>query len=1162
MAVAQTGLHFEYVDTRGRAVYSLAKDRDDIVWAGTGDGLVTFAQLMSQNPVSYHSFAAADNVFSSIEQDKTGALWMRARTNYYYRYDPQTNRSDQEAEDYLASFGIHIRHDFRLHVGTDSTLWVHNDTIIHHLDPVSRKRQQLTVPRKDGRIVFMLCTKGEAVVVMSRAIYLLNEQTMRLRRLCATPTELPYEETRLDYQRGKAIYLGTIKKLYRYDLRSKQWRQYDEPMYDACGMARTSDDRLYVATTNSGLYVIDGEGRVAHHLTASLLNEGGLVTDQLMGICYDGKAQNLWLLHAKEGMSVCNMRMQSSQMLRLPQTSGQQGGNDVISMAEERDGSYWVGTENNGIFHLSANHKVLANSHAGLSATALFVDSSGRVWSGLYGGGLHCSDGRSYFPGESPYKIVEGEGVGVLYVLLQGKGLYRLDTTTGATRHYATELAWMNDMAFSAHTLYSSSPKNIYRIDTRTGENRMVSAEVFGPDSYFGTGSRTMLMDHRGWLWLVSFKNYSDIYIYDTRRQRAFTFQDARQYRVSSLVEDTKGQIWMATDQGLLCVQVKDERQPRFSSYCYHINGDYTTLYNERAIALFSGSRLMLGSTIGYQLVDLDRLVQYRPQPISHNPLILASLRVNGIYVTPNDSIRRMVESELPFVSSIDLAYDENNLILEMLPRDYIHDASVSYHYQLRGLSDHWLPMTSYQVVLSNLPSGRYQLMVRRAEYEDGKMRHADFEMLTIHVRPPFWATWWAYLIYIGMVAAAAWGIYRYYDNRRLYRERMREAAREAEMNQMKLNFFLQVSHDLRTPLTVIISSVEDLLDRLKEPETLTALEAMQRNAKRLFTLVNQMLDLRRLMERERAAGKNEDNEALMGLMGQIGQQEKSRSESPSASPTPSNPLTPFTPLPSSSTENSLATLLIVEDNLDLQAVLARRLSPEFTICQATDGQAALDILRGTDVDIIVSDVMMEGMDGLEFCRRVKSDVAYSHIPLILLTARTLASDELHGLQMGADDYMTKPFSFDVLRQRILTHLRRRQQAQQQIQQQGIDVAPESIDVTTLDQQLLAKAMESIERHMDDAAYTVDILAEDMSLSRTNMFKKVQALTGKTPSQFIRMLRLKRARQLLQADPELRVSDVAFKVGYNSAKIFSRQFKEEFGVLPSTLLSAGDDTPS
>jgi len=246
------------------------------------------------------------------------------------------------------------------------------------------------------------------------------------------------------------------------------------------------------------------------------------------------------------------------------------------------------------------------------------------------------------------------------------------------------------------------------------------------------------------------------------------------------------------------------------------------------------------------------------------------------------------------------------------------------------------------------------------------------------------------------------------------------------------------------------------------------------------------------------------------------------------------------------------STVLVVDDNTDMLSYIAASLQDEHNVITATNGNDALSILADEEqtIDVVVSDVMMPGIDGFELTRRIKNDINMSHIPVILLTAKALEEDQLEGLQMGANDYITKPFNIDILRLRIKAWMERRQAVRERFSTQQ-EVEPEELTITTLDEQLLQKAVAAVSEHMHEPDFNVDQLASILGIHRTGLNRKLQFITGQRPILFIRTLRLKRARQLMDADPSLPVSQVAYMVGFNNPKLFAKHFNEEFGCLPS-----------
>ena len=240
--------------------------------------------------------------------------------------------------------------------------------------------------------------------------------------------------------------------------------------------------------------------------------------------------------------------------------------------------------------------------------------------------------------------------------------------------------------------------------------------------------------------------------------------------------------------------------------------------------------------------------------------------------------------------------------------------------------------------------------------------------------------------------------------------------------------------------------------------------------------------------------------------------------------------------------------LLIVDDNEDFRIFMRYSLELQYRVKLAVNGNEAWEMMQEELPDLVISDVMMPQMDGNELCRLIKQDKRTAHIPVILLTARQNTEAKLEGLQTGADDYVTKPFNMTilVLRIRKLIELSR----YHRVTQGMIDPAPSEIVITSLDEKLIEKAIKYVEDNMSRTELSVEELSRELGMSRVHLYKKLLQITGKTPIEFIRVIRLKRAAQLLR-ESQLHVSEVAFEVGFNNPKYFSRYFKDEFGVLPS-----------
>ena len=248
--------------------------------------------------------------------------------------------------------------------------------------------------------------------------------------------------------------------------------------------------------------------------------------------------------------------------------------------------------------------------------------------------------------------------------------------------------------------------------------------------------------------------------------------------------------------------------------------------------------------------------------------------------------------------------------------------------------------------------------------------------------------------------------------------------------------------------------------------------------------------------------------------------------------------------------KSELPTALVVDDNEDFLNFMVESFSDNYCVKIAKDGREAWGMILELMPDVIISDVMMPEMDGNQLCKLVKSDKRTSSIPFILLTSCQSNEYRLEGLTVGADDYITKPFNIDILSLRIKKLIDLHSVAPQHTL---IDPAPSQIEITSMDEKLIDHAVKYVEDNIARSDLSVEELSQALGMSRVHLYKKLVNITGKTPIEFIRVIRLKRAAQLLRQSQQ-NVSEVAYQVGFNNPKYFSKYFKEEFGVLPSNYM--------
>jgi signal transduction histidine kinase/DNA-binding response OmpR family regulator len=660
------------------------------------------------------------------------------------------------------------------------------------------------------------------------------------------------------------------------------------------------------------------------------------------------------------------------------------------------------------------------------------------------------------------------------------------------------------------------------------------------------------------------------------------------------------------------------------------------------------------------------------------------SVANNTIQVDSVYNGHKLLKRSMEQTSSLTFSYKDKLIALQFTTTDLLNADKVKYAYKLDGFNDQWLATQENKIVFSSLNPGDYRLFIRACN-SDG-VWNEKAAVLNITVTPPFYLSDWAIALYVLIIIGLIiFIIYRTkkYHRAKLERQRAKlEREQEANLNEMKLRFFTNISHDLRTPLTLILTPLQTILSGVVENGLRKKLNTVNKNAEQLLQLINALLDFRKLdvgaetlrlqasdfvhfirelclpfhvyaidrqmnftfsseieiltmqfdpdkvqkimlnllsnafkytpdggsikvhiyQEDDRVcvsvsdSGQgisNADKEHIFERFFQASQKglEKTgsgiglhivseyvqmhkgtvtvtRNEPQGSTFTIKLPILEISipeefPLEKITDEETFEqledqhlptnpVLLLVDDNKDFCEFMADSLADEYSVLVAFNGQEALEQLRKNDVNIVVSDVMMPIMSGTELCTRIKTNIQWSHIPVILLTARTAEEYQIEGLELGADDYLTKPFNFNLLKLRIRKFLEWTEKCHISFSQK-MDVSPGEITITPLDEQLIEKSIKVVEEHISDTEFSVEELGAAVGLSRSHLYKKLMSITGKGPAEFIRTIRLKRGRQLL-GKSQLQIAEIAYAVGFNSPKRFTINFKGEFGLSPSEYL--------
>lgn len=731
------------------------------------------------------------------------------------------------------------------------------------------------------------------------------------------------------------------------------------------------------------------------------------------------------------------------------------------------------------------------------------------------------------------------------------------------------------------------------------------------------------------------------------------------------------GYIWLSTNHGMCRFNVSDETVKNFTI----IDGLQSNEFNAPGYLKTTDGRFLFAGVNGINMFLPDSLYfnEHLPQ------VQIVGLKVNN------------AETNFSGHAPLHFSHDQNLLNIEFAALEFTNPSQNQYRYQLLGADKHWVDLgNKNNVQFANLAPGDYTFRVMGSN-NDGQWSK-DYAELRFRINSPWYATMWAWLFYVGMISMGLSYLYKYQLNQKL---KLKETARLREMDEFKSKFFTNITHEFRTPLTLILGMSDQLAQNEKDNDSQKKIGLIQRNGENLLRLVNQILDLSKLesnalqlnyqqgdvlaylkyiaeslhslanaqnlmlrVESDHAKIEMDyDPDRLLQIMynllsnaikftpsgGKIIVQANQQGQWLHLSVTDTGvgisehelphlfdrffqarnqdhakaggtgiglaltselikamggtiraesklnmgtkflvklPITHQAPIESTNARfenkvpgspaldapNLMATIdqyqsglqgsqiLIIEDNPDVVEYLTYCLEQKFQLEFAFNGNAGIEKAVAIVPDIIISDVMMPIKDGFEVLDVLKHDERTSHIPVILLTAKADIQSRLTGLRKGADAYLAKPFHQAELLVTIDNLLESRRKLQLKYQQYVLAKEPIANVEADPEDSFLQKVRVIVEKNLSDADFEMPHLERALAMSRSQIFRKIKALTGKSPSVFIRSIRLHHGKEMLQST-NLTVSEIAYAVGFSSLNYFSDAFQEEFGERPIKLRS-------
>ncbi len=1296
-------------------ITELYKDSRGFLWIGSAAGLFRYDGYSTRkvtDMVGKRTGVLSEQILR-IQEDALGRLWVQSES-YHAIYDPVTNTLTDWISEFIKELGIdgYVTAVFSDENG-DIWLATQQDAL-YRIKIKEKKAEKVSgVPLTDKTICSLAMSGGKIIGITSTGVLLETDPyTLKMRLISNGPydNEVQPSHHLIYADKSERLWITNNERLFLYDLKSNSWKNSMLPNQGFLGVVKKiyndSKGNLWIARDHHGiekLEFIDGKYQISPVATG-----GDFIPRSTVSSILEDEKGTLLFGTYKLGLYSYNESVNKFQTEGFPNLDKKPDVNCMIAS----DGSVWIGTDNSGLWRWQPQdnrHDYIpdATEVSPNAITALAASPDGDIFIGKFAKGLfkykdaqvalHKTDSeidRSYV------WSMDFDKNGILWIGTLGNGVFRYDLKNGTSEHFNNSNSKLkSDYIIS---VLPSKDGNVY-IGTSGGvccyysaDKSLMPVSIDDDSSLSDSKIMQIIEDSRGLLWIAT---TSGLKVIDRKKGKVHNIPNGDSTYgadVLGIIEDNNGNIWVSNSSRLSNFKVNyDETSGKLSITRMEYDrqsGLPECDFNQRSFVKLHDGSIAVGDPFG--------IIHFNPNDIRMNvskpKVIFTDLYMDNKPIDAGEKIDGRVALKKAIFSGerIELNHNPKEFTIFFTSDNYALPEKTRFKYWLEGYSNQWTecPEGINYVTYTNLSPGNYRLHVI-AINEDGYESDAP-ATLGIKIHHSFWGSPLAWIIYALTVVAFVWVIVRIvrrHERRILERRTQKEnQQKQEELNQLKFKFFTNVSHDLRTPLTLIVSPLEDMIKESTDDRQTKRLNQMRNNALRLLSLVNQLLDFRKSDEADLHLNPSEGDivafahnvctsfvslsdrkninltfysseaqiellfdedkmeKIFMNLLGNafkftpaggridvaielsgddnsklriqvsdtgIGIKDKDKShiferfyqvdddgeshpgtgsgiglsmvseyvklhdgtirvadnvergsvfiiEIPIRHSEVSQAAIQV-PKTLADTGSALAleaigdnqskrkTVLVVDDSQDMTEMLKDSLDNIYEVMTATDGAEALKKVFEVKPDIILTDLMMPNMNGMELCRALKENPETVNIPIIILTAKHDLGVKLEGLTIGADDYITKPFNLDVLRLRMRRLIELNSKGARRTL---IEPEPDNIKITPLDEKLIEKAMKYVSQNISKPELSVEELSEALGMSRVSLYKKIKQITGKSPIEFIRIIRLKRAAQLLR-ESQLNISEIAYQTGFNNPKMFSRYFKEEFGILPSVYQS-------
>jgi signal transduction histidine kinase/ligand-binding sensor domain-containing protein/DNA-binding response OmpR family regulator len=1291
------------------AVTCVYQDEKGFMWFGTYDGLNKYdgySFTIYRNVIGDNNSLTCNNV-ATIEGDRQHNIWVGGQKGLNI-FNPIT--ATFSIPFYLpCNGGIPVPARDNTHiikaVGDSYILVGTHSSGLLVFDQRSRQAVQVPLPEPSGQkgnydvpaIEYDPIHKTIWVSINNKGLYTYDPSARKLQLVSNFLTDANCLRT----DRQGRLWVGTDNGLYLLDSARRSWSANRIPQrFKVSNICSDSRNGLWIASDGEGVWRLPPGAAMA----APLLSPAGaplVNSNAVTAICEDGDGRK-WIGTLRGGINVIESKTTSFKTITYdPPGRKNIVNNFILSFCEDLNHDVWVGTDGAGLrcwnrkkntFTEYLNDPSDPGSVSSNFITGILRDVNNEIWVSTWFGGINRFNRATRrfqrFACFNPQTNAEEKHTWLLYEDKQ-KRLWAAATNDGCLYLFnrtANRFELFDDRIVNLQSLVEDNKGDLWggnyssliRIDRENKNHRTYTV---------GYPVRCLHEDSNGQFWVGT--QEGGLLLFDRssgKFQRFTTAEGLPSNTVLRILEDQNGNLWLSTFNGLSKFNLAKRTCRNFSPS----DGLQSAQFSFNAGIRLTSGELLFGGIKGFNIFFPDSIGDVKQSP----NVYLTRVRIRNTPIeTSNPFVTKRADEQ---IQELTLPFDQAMVSVDFTALEYAGTDKINYAYTLIGWDKGWNYSNGSRTAnYSSIREGRYFFEVK-VSHADGTWSK-EKQILHLVILPPWYRTWWAYLLYIGCVA----GLFLLYVNYTRSKERLRyevklahlETEKEKELIERKLSFFTHITHEFRTPLTLIINPVKELLAKKDREDQAESLPFVYRNAQRLLSLVDQLLLFRKTesgsdelkpmlvdlvelsrevylcfvqgarakkidyrfesadtalplyLDREKIEialynllsnalkytreGGNvvfsitEKEEVVLievkddglGIPAEIGVQlfdkfyQINRKETASISgfgiglylvkqfvlahkgkisyhsepgietsfllelrkgkehlgelticQNKEGGSALFQEIAGGSGEekekrkeaqliSDLNSLLIVDDDPQLLSYVSQIFEGQFVIFKAGSGEEGLLLAQKHRPDLVIADVHMGGISGIELCETIKNDPLLSQTPVILLTAAASANSKLEGVKHGADDYITKPFDKELLMARAGALLKSRNRLQRYFYNE-ITLRNNPVRISEEYKEFLNRCIAIVEKNLGEDDFTIKKLCLEIGMSHSNLYQKVKDISGQSVNSFIRFIRLRKAAELF-INTDCNVNEAAMQVGVNDGKYFREQFHKLFGLNPS-----------